>query len=241
MGDYFDLDWSQRFTVGGPRPVSAVSRIVIHTTENDATTKATDVAAWQISSQTGSYHAIADRRQVVRCNTRDWATWSSGNDQGNRQGMNLSFVARAAWSRQQWLAESDMLKRGARVAARWSHEMSVPVVKTDGTERGYCGHGDLRKFGGTTHTDPGPNFPWDAFLGMVRIEINNLKGINPVAPKPTGSSTNRLLDLTLDQLVGAPWADFPGWPQLGNRTIVDALAEIGKALEVKGFDPKKKG
>lgn len=29
--------------------------------------------------------------------------------------------------------------------------------------------------------------------------------------------------------------DYRGWPQLGNRTVVDALAEIGKTLKIEGF------
>ena len=49
-------------------------------------------------------------------------------------------------------------------------------------------------------------------------------------------------DLILDQLVG-PVRDkhghtFSGWPQLGGRTLVDAIAAIGHALDIKGFKPK---
>ncbi|WJZ03468.1 glycoside hydrolase family 25 protein [Corynebacterium freiburgense] len=48
--------------------------------------------------------------------------------------------------------------------------------------------------------------------------------------------------LILDQLAG-PGRDahghtFAGWPQLGGRTVVDALAAIGEALEVQGFSAK---
>lgn len=48
-------------------------------------------------------------------------------------------------------------------------------------------------------------------------------------------------DLTLDQLGGAGTtgtgnpAQFQGWPQLGGRTIVDALAVIGRELGIAGF------
>ncbi|MFI5777037.1 N-acetylmuramoyl-L-alanine amidase [Nocardia sp. NPDC051570] len=46
----------------------------------------------------------------------------------------------------------------------------------------------------------------------------------------------------LDQLGGpgaARGGDFRGWPQLGNRTVVDALAAIGEKLGVEGcYDPK---
>ncbi|WP_175587183.1 N-acetylmuramoyl-L-alanine amidase [Nocardia cyriacigeorgica] len=56
----------------------------------------------------------------------------------------------------------------------------------------------------------------------------------------------RYIDLhvgqVLDQLGGLGTrrgADFPGWPQLGGRTVVDALAAIGAELGIDGFtDPK---
>uniref|UniRef100_UPI003F4934C0 N-acetylmuramoyl-L-alanine amidase n=1 Tax=Nocardia suismassiliense TaxID=2077092 RepID=UPI003F4934C0 len=47
---------------------------------------------------------------------------------------------------------------------------------------------------------------------------------------------------TLDQLGGPGTCDgkpFPGWTQLGGRTVVDALAAVGAALGIDGFaDPK---
>ena len=34
---------------------------------------------------------------------------------------------------------------------------------------------------------------------------------------------------------------YPGWPQLGDRTLVDAIAAIGDKLEIDGFKEPKKG
>ena len=51
----------------------------------------------------------------------------------------------------------------------------------------------------------------------------------------SSSSGDGRLDLALDQLAGYPWRDFPGWPQIGGLTIVDALAAIGEKLEIPGF------
>lgn len=47
-------------------------------------------------------------------------------------------------------------------------------------------------------------------------------------------------DLALDQLVGHPWEDWAGWPQLGNRSLVDAVAAIGVKLGIDGFKDTKK-
>ena len=45
----------------------------------------------------------------------------------------------------------------------------------------------------------------------------------------------KLLNLILDQLVGHPGLKFPGWSQLGGRTLVDAVAAIGESLNVEGM------
>ena len=34
---------------------------------------------------------------------------------------------------------------------------------------------------------------------------------------------------------GRDAGEFPGWPQLGGRTVVDALAVIGEHLKIEGF------
>lgn len=47
-------------------------------------------------------------------------------------------------------------------------------------------------------------------------------------------------DLALDQLVGHPWEEWSGWPQLGNRSLVDAVAAIGVKLGIDGFKDVKK-
>lgn len=59
-------------------------------------------------------------------------------------------------------------------------------------------------------------------------------------PKETVKVAREKTDLMLDQLVGYPWAEFPGWPQLGGRSIVDALGAIGEKLEIDGFKDTKK-
>jgi hypothetical protein len=53
-------------------------------------------------------------------------------------------------------------------------------------------------------------------------------------------------DLTVDQIGGAGTrndmpAMFGGWPQLGGRTLVDALAVIGQKLGIDGFVPPAQG
>ncbi|MBC3186279.1 N-acetylmuramoyl-L-alanine amidase [Corynebacterium sp. zg-331] len=166
---YFDVDWSPRFSFGGPRPVGALRGVCIHTTENDPGTPASAVADYQIRSQSGSYHMLVDSAGTrLRENTDDWITWSSGN-QGNNLLLHISFVFRAHYSRAQWLAQEKMLRAGAEVVAYWCSRYDWPVKQVGvGGLPGITTHDATRAWGGTDHTDPGPNFPWDVFLGYVR-------------------------------------------------------------------------
>ncbi len=195
---YFDVDWSDRFSFGDPRPTSGISRIVIHTTENPAGAPAENVANYQLTSETGSYHVLVDTSgKRLRENTDDWVTWSTGNNEGNYQGVNLSFVFYSSYTRQQWLDQERMLRAGAAVCAYWAKTHNIPVEKTDGTRRGFCGHGDLRKFGGTDHTDPGPGFPWDVFLRYVNEAMGGAPA-SPPAPAGPAPVTQEVRDAALN-------------------------------------------
>lgn len=169
------LDWHLRFNFGHSRPLSAIQAMFIHTTENAASTSAEDVAAWQIKTESGSYHQLVDRTKVLIENTDDWVTWSTGN-RGNDVGLHVSVVGRAAWSRDQWMQEEanhGTLSRLAWVLAKWSKLHDLPLKYVPGLalrrgERGVSTHDAARiAWGVTTHTDPGPAFPMDVVLKLA--------------------------------------------------------------------------
>lgn len=70
----------------------------------------------------------------------------------------------------------------------------------------------------------------NGYLGAYDTDI-------PAAPKGNPMNDNDLyLRDVKAQLTGAPGLGaYPGWPQLGGRTVVDALAAIGAKLEIPGF------
>lgn len=248
----YTSDWSARFGFGGPRPVSGIIGVCIHTTENDATSRAQDVAQYQLDSKTGSYHVIVDSSgTALRCNTDDWRTWSTGN-KGNDVLLHLSFVARARWTSNEWMRHEHMLDDAARYAAHWCAQHDIPVRAVDGDglrrmEHGITTHDATRAWGGTTHTDPGPGFPMDSFLAKIRAELDH--DDHPIPPETGTPSSDKpepsaqplpLLDDIRAQLTGSPTAgQYPGFPQLGGLTVVDALAAIGQAQGIPGFQPPR--
>lgn len=98
-----------------------------------------------------------------------------------------------------------------------------------------------------THSDMGPNFPWDYVDSRTQYWFNVLKGVSApvVAPPPGGivagnpyqsdtrTDKGNYSALTYSQLAGPLDADGngTGWPQLGGLSVVDFLAELGKKVD----------
>lgn len=236
----------------GRRDLKALIWSVLHTTENSDNTPPDNVAKWQQDvNNESSYNVLfgTDGR-TVRSNDDDYSPWSAGMP-ANRLGVHGSAIGYASRTREQWLKFPKQLESIAQWLATNHREYGMPLreLTVDEVRRfvpGVTTHAVYwqaigKGQGMATRTDPGAGFPMDVVLKRAK-EI--------VAPKPPtvkdeGMTQNqynelvKLLKLILDQLVGHPGLKFPGWSQLGGRSLVDAVAAIGEALEVEGM--KKNG
>lgn len=221
----------------GPRDVSTILWGVFHTTENDDNTPPQNVARWQQDRKNNSSYNVlfGARGTTVRSNDDNYIPWAAGWT-GNQYGLHGSAVGRAARTRSQWLQHPEQLESMAQWAADLNRRYGIPLIRltvagVQAKKRGFCGHLEISNaFKEVNHTDPGMGFPWDVVLNRAK-EINT-----PVERKSNiVASQDKRLDLTLDQLVGHPWKEWPGWDQLGNRSLVDALGAIGEKLGVAGM------
>ena len=240
-----DIDLHHLIPFGRTTPLPK-KVIIVHTTENAPGTPSRNIIDYQVRTRSGSYHRLVDSTgKITMANTDDWQVWATGN-KGNDIALHVSCVARAAMTREQWLAQPKMLEGVARVIAYWSRKYGIPLVKLSRAElgagkHGVAGHLEAQVWGNTTHWDPGYHFPYDVVLKRAK-EINNppkKEEPKPVPPITVPDTTAPQVDrdqLIYEQLAGpgAP-GTFPGWPQLGNRTLVDALAAIGDKLGIDGF------
>jgi N-acetyl-anhydromuramyl-L-alanine amidase AmpD len=68
-----------------------------------------------------------------------------------------------------------MLRRSAVLVADVCARYAIPIYKLSTAEvlagvRGICGHADVTNaFRKGDHSDPGPHFPWDHYLELVRV------------------------------------------------------------------------
>jgi len=157
------------------RPVRAV---VIHTAETpEDARRARGVATYFANLPTtrkASAHACVDDTEIVACVDEEGTAFAAPGL--NADGLQLELAGRAGQGAAGWADaySQAVLEQAAQLVADWCRRHAIPVVRltpadlADPSRRGICGHADATKaFGLSTHTDPGPTFPWDTFLGRV--------------------------------------------------------------------------
>jgi N-acetyl-anhydromuramyl-L-alanine amidase AmpD len=160
-----------------------INLISVHTSEG-ATTAAGLMHFLDQPGVEASYHVLVDDSTTIRYLPDDVAAWAMLS--GNPRAVQVCLTGFARWPRSEWLSHDGMLRRGASVTWDWCLAHNIPPVKLTPAQvgadfPGICGHWDwtLGKKDGT-HTDPGPNFPWDVFIKYV-----NPGGVTP-SPSPPG-------------------------------------------------------
>lgn len=161
----------------------------------------------------------------------DYASWSclSAND----RSINLCFAGSSVnWTREDWLRQSRALDVAAYIAVQDCKKYGIPVKTLTPPYRsappGISDHKYVTQYlGDGSHTDVGPNFPWDVFNALLaKWALAATKPAQapataplvtapvappPPAPKPVGPANDQL---TLR------------WNCLGGQTVVEALAQV---------------
>lgn len=150
--------------------------IVIHTMETpEGVDTAEQVARWFASpgAPDASAHYCIDQDSIVQCVDPIHVAWHAPG--ANRWGIGVEHAGRASQTAEQWRdqASSKILALSARLVGQLCFEWDIAVRRIGPAEllageSGICGHYDVTKaFKKSTHTDPGPNFPWDEYLAAA--------------------------------------------------------------------------
>jgi N-acetyl-anhydromuramyl-L-alanine amidase AmpD len=146
-----------------------ITNFLLHTQEGDGT--AESLSAYLNNPENGaSYHYTVRGGIVCAVVDTDYASWSVLD--ANAQTINLCFAgSRASWSREDWLEIRDDLRIAAWLAVQDAKKYSFatdviapPYERRDGiSDHKYV----TQCLGIGTHTDVGPNFPWDVLAADV--------------------------------------------------------------------------
>lgn len=161
---------------GAPRAVP-VRLIVIHDMEcPERVSAAEDVARYFATlpaSTQASAHICVDNDSIVQCVPDSYVAYAAPG--ANNDGIQIELAGMGAQSGAQWRDHysNALLAIAADAAAQYCLKYAIPVRHLTNQElrdgaRGIIGHYQASEvYRKSTHTDPGPNFPWKRFLAYV--------------------------------------------------------------------------
>ena len=212
--------------------------IAIHCTANTAPD--TNEAHYAQRRADGtSAHLYVDRDSVTQSLPLTARAGHAGSNNGNDHAIAVEIVGLTSWSRAKWLASVDWAELAKTLA--WIirndpdfrgfqvRRATVAEMKRNPKVAAFYDHNQMRlAWGGTTHTDPGPNFPWDHLIKTVNAAL----GRPPIAPpKPTTPTTPTSggKDMTIKS-----WDDdvIPLWP--GRASQANPTARVSWLLSAVG-------
>lgn len=224
-----------------------IHRIVMHATDGSepgvtGAARAT-VAYSKATTRPSSFHYVADSReslQYVYDGTEAYHAPPNQHSLGYELCCSLSNEGKGHW------VDADhqrMLKIAALDVAHLCLAYGVPIVKLTvddlkAGKHGICGHVDVSNaWHETSHWDPGPYFPWDQFIAMVKEEAHKLIGHHGRRVATLNIQSVPLMSLDkvrADVRKASHLADVILWQEIqpeGYKTVVASLAQHGFQTE----------
>jgi N-acetyl-anhydromuramyl-L-alanine amidase AmpD len=223
--------------------------LVIHTMESpEKPDTAESVANWFAGSTApqASAHYCIDANSIVQCVQDTDVAWHAPG--ANHNGLGFEHAGRAAQTGADWsdAYSTQMLERSAELIAEKCRKYDIPAVwlrpaDLQAGRRGITGHADVSAaFKRSNHTDPGGNFPVQAYLALVKAHLGDAgANFNPQQKAPeqnptlkqgaNGYQVKRLQRLLAQHGFNPGTADG----DFGANTV----AAVKKAQKAKGLTP----
>lgn len=176
-----------------PRNGVKIDLFLLHTQEG-GDGDAFALAQWMNGHDVSYHYTVStSRTQVTVCDVvdTDLASWSVLS--ANPRSINLCFAgSKASWSRQEWLNNKTSIDVAAYLAVQDCRKYGIPITVIappyTTARAGITDHNYVTKvLRDGTHTDVGPNFPWDVFTAAVAKYAGTTTAPEP--PKPPAPTT----------------------------------------------------
>lgn len=232
---------------GAQRDTKALRLLVIHTSEgSELPTSAENLAAYIATPRTdtnlASYNYVADTDQVIPVVPDNFVAYAQAG--ANSDGLSICYPGKAGQTVAEWAdsTSSAMHEQVARWLADQATKYAIPLTQLSTSQvqagaRGVCGHNEVSQaFHQSTHTDPGPNYPWAVVLNRARSLLS----------APTEGDTMEAVEIWKLPNHDAHYVvnlacGFKTWipPSRGAAAgrVVDQRAELHR---IKGWDPEVK-
>jgi hypothetical protein len=117
-----------------------------------------------------SAHDCIDNNSVIQCVKDHDIAYAA--PPCNSNGLHWELAGFGRQTRDEWLDDygKALLARASDRIAQYALKWALPVVHLTNAQlkagaRGFVGHGQVSAvYGLSSHTDPGPGFPWDVFM-----------------------------------------------------------------------------
>lgn len=209
-------DKRYRGRVGGGR----IDLIGIHTMEAaEGPNTAENVARYFRTANASSHWCVDNNSRVRVVNDGDTAWTLPG---ANSRSLNIEMAGYAGQTASQWddKYSNDMLEIAAVCCAEWCKKYDIPVrLLTDAQVRsgykGFVPHSQIsRVYKKSSHWDPGPNFPWAKFLGLVNSHLSGTT--SPPVIETVKYNADGSIQLAVDGIRGmhhiSRWQEVMGTP-----------------------------
>lgn len=193
------LRWMPAKAHGGPFRPPAACFVVWHCTESDnqpGTAESLAGPNWFGGPAGTSAHTMFDQDSGVEMVHEDLVAYHAGPG-GNTFGWSIEICGRAGWSAAKWREPAQLaaINRAAKRAAQALVKIAggrqeaiyvcrwLSIAQVAGRKYGMCTHNDIRlALGGTTHSDPGPNFPYAEALAYTLAALEGTPATTPAVP-----------------------------------------------------------
>lgn len=157
--------------------------IAIHNTSNDASARNEALYAARREDAV-SGHFYVDDIEIFQSLDTSVVSWHAGSDHGNQNAISVEITGVNSWTEAEWHSNVAWDALGAMLAVLCI-EYGIPVTRCSVDQMvanpkvmGFYSHDDMRQaWGGTSHTDPGPNFPWARLFGVTQDAIDAIIGV----------------------------------------------------------------